>query len=123
MSDLLAARLVFLLHLGFLAFVVFGGLLVAWKPRCAWLHLPALAWGVWIVSSHGLCPLTGLENGLLERVGAEGYDSGFIDHYLVPILYPPGLQPLHQTILAALLAGFNVLLYVFAWRRYRRGPA
>jgi hypothetical protein len=56
-TDLIAARCVFAFHLAFLGFVVFGGLLVAWRPRVfVWLHLPALAWGVWIVASHGLCP-------------------------------------------------------------------
>ncbi len=119
MTDLIAARLVFALHLAFLAFVVFGALLVAWRVRWAWLHVPALAWGVWIVMSHGLCPLTGFENTLLDRAGVAGYDGGFIDHYLVPILYPPGLQPMHQTLLGTALALFNLALYGWAWRRHR----
>lgn len=117
MTDLIAARLVFLLHLAFLGFVVFGGILVARRARWAWLHVPALAWGIWIVMSHGLCPLTGIENALLERAGVGGYDGGFIDHYLVPLLYPPGLQPIHQTLLGSALVVFNALLYALAWRR------
>ncbi|MDB5973058.1 MAG: hypothetical protein JWQ90_5508 [Hydrocarboniphaga sp.] len=118
MTDLIAARCVFALHLGFLAFVVCGGLLVAWRPRVwAWLHLPALAWGVWIVASHGLCPLTTIENSLLDAAGVAGYDGGFIDRYLVPLLYPPGLTPTVQTGLAVLLAVWNLGWYALGWRR------
>ncbi|WP_428312395.1 DUF2784 domain-containing protein [Hydrocarboniphaga sp.] len=121
MTDLIAARSVFALHLAFLGFVVFGGLLVAWRPRqWVWLHLPALVWGVWIVASHGLCPLTLLENSLLEHAGVAGYDDGFIDHYLVPLLYPPGLTASVQTLLACLLVLWNLGLYAIGWRR-RRG--
>jgi hypothetical protein len=119
-TDLIAARCVFALHLAFLAFVVLGGLLVAWLPRVwVWLHLPALAWGVWIVASHGLCPLTVLENSLLDAAGKPGYDGGFIDHYLVPMLYPPGLTAGVQTGLALLLVIWNVGLYAVGWRRGR----
>lgn len=121
MTDLIAARCVFTFHLAFLGFVAFGGLLVAWRPRVwVWLHLPALAWGVWIVASHGLCPLTVLENSLLDSAGVPGYDGGFIDHYLVPLLYPPGLTPAAQTLLALALVVWNVGLYAVGWRR-RRG--
>lgn len=120
MTDLIAARSVFALHLAFLGFVVFGGLLVVWRPRVwVWLHLPALAWGVWIVASHGLCPLTVLENSLLQGAGVAGYDDGFIDHYLVPLLYPPGLTAAAQTLLACLLMLWNLGLYAIGWRRYR----
>ena len=121
MTDLIAARCVFAIHLLFLGFVVFGGLLVAWRARVwFWLHLPALVWGTWTVASHGLCPLTTIENRLLDAAGAAGYDGGFIDHYLVPLLYPPGLTPAVQTLLALLLVMWNVGLYAVGWRRWRR---
>ncbi len=45
--GLLADCLV-LIHLGFVLFVVLGGLLVLRWPRLAGLHLPAAAWGAWI---------------------------------------------------------------------------
>ena len=120
MPALLAAKAVFLLHLAFLAFVVFGCLLVLWRPSMGWLHLPALAWGVWIVTSHGLCPLTTLEGQLLARAGAAGYDGGFIDHYLVPLLYPPGLTSRIQTGLGIALALWSLAIYGLAVRRWCR---
>ena len=120
MTALLAAKAVLLLHLAFLSLVVFGGLLVVRRPRLAWLHLPALAWGVWIVASHGLCPLTVLEGQLLAKAGVPGYDGGFIDHYLVPLLYPPGLTPQNQTGLGIALALWSLAIYGLVVRRWRR---
>jgi hypothetical protein len=116
----LAADAVLVLHLCFIAFAACGALLVLWRGRIAWLHLPALAWAAWIVASHGICPLTPLENALRRAAGEAGYAGGFIDHYLVPLIYPPGLTPEHQDWIAAGLVALNALLYGFALFRRRR---
>jgi len=122
MSWALAADAVLVLHLAFIVFASAGALLVVRWPRVAWLHLPALAWATWIVATHGLCPLTPLENALRERAGAQGYAGGFIDHYLMPLIYPPGLTPAVQNGLALALVACNTLLYGWAlFRRLRRG--
>ena len=118
----LAADAVLLLHLLFILFVALGALLVAWRPRWAWLHAPALAWGLWISLTHGICPLTPLENALRHLAGEAGYAGSFIDHYLVPLIYPPGLTPAHQFWTATLLAAYNLLLYGWAVFRHRRRP-
>ena len=105
------ADLLVVLHLAFAAFVVFGGFL-AWKWR--WLvfaHLPALAWGLWVETSGRICPLTPLENHFRHLAGQLGYQGGFLDHYLVPILYPPGLTRPDQWVLAVLLFAINILAY------------
>ncbi len=115
---LIAAQAVLLLHLVFVLFAVLGSALVYWRWRIAWLHLPALAWGVWIELTHGLCPLTTLENHLLREADAPGYGGGFIEHYLMPLLYPPGLQPSHQVWLAAALLGINLVGYGLAIRKH-----
>ena len=119
----LAADAVLVLHLAFILFAILGGLLVAWRPRIAGLHLPALAWAAWIVATHGICPLTPLENALRQRAGEAGYGGGFIDHYLVPLIYPPGLTPAHQNWLALVLVAANTLLYGWALFRIRRRSA
>jgi hypothetical protein len=116
--SLLADGLV-LLHLAFVGFVVFGGLLVAWRIRLAWLHLPAAAWGLWITLSHGICPLTPLENHYRALAGEASYSEGFIAHYILPMLYPPGLTATHQRWLGAALVIGNLLLYGWAWWRWR----
>jgi hypothetical protein len=120
MAAAVAADAVLVLHLAFILFAALGGLLVVWRAAAAWLHLPALAWATWIVATHGICPLTPLENALRRAAGQAGYPGGFIEHYLVPLIYPPGLTPAHQLWLAALLAGSNALLYGWAFLR-RRG--
>ncbi len=119
MAWRLLADLLVTLHLAFAAFVVFGGFL-AWKWRWAVLvHLPALVWGFWIETSGRICPLTPLENHLRHLAGEAGYQGGFLDHYVVPILYPPGLTRPDQWVLAALLLAINLLAYGALLRPHR----
>lgn len=121
--SLLADSLV-VVHFAFTTFVVFGGFLT-WRWRCiAWLHLPALAWGVWVEVSHSICPLTPLENHLRALGGEAGYSGGFLAHYLGRILYPPGLTWQVQWALAALLLLINLVAYGgFLWQRRNRPAA
>lgn len=119
MITRLAADAVLVVHLAFILWAVLGGLAVLWRPRMAWLHLPAVAWGVWIEVTHGICPLTPLENHFRGLAGQAGYDGGFIEHYLVPLIYPAGLTPTHQWLMAAVLLLINVGIYGWAWRRWR----
>ena len=113
------ADAVLLLHLAFVAFVVLGGLLVLRWPRAAWLHLPAAAWGAFVELYLHYCPLTPLENRLREQGGLGTYDSGFIDHYIIPVIYPPGLTPGMQLLLGIVLVVVYAAVYGYAWRRYR----
>lgn len=116
----LLADAVVLMHLGFVLFVVLGGLLVLRWPRLAWAHLPAAAWGVWIEWSAGVCPLTPLENDLRRAGGEAGYPGSFVDHYVMPVLYPVGLTPAIQVWLGAAVLAVNLAVYAVAWRRHRR---
>ncbi len=111
------ADIVFIAHLLFVIFVVFGGLLVALYKRVALLHLPALVWAVLLEWNAWVCPLTPLENWLLKRAGDAGYRGGFIEHYIVPVVYPNGLTREMQIILGTLLLAFNIAVY--AWLYYR----
>lgn len=110
------ANLVLCVHLAFILFVVAGGLLALrwrWAPFC---HLPATLWGVYVEASRGVCPLTPLENALRLATGASGYTGGFVEHYLVPIVYPAGLPHWAQPLLAGLLVLVNLLVYWIVWR-------
>jgi hypothetical protein len=102
---------------------VAGGFL-AWRFPFAWLaHLPALAWGVWIELSGSICPLTPLENHLRRLGGEAGYGGGFVEHYVIPLLYPPGLTRDVQWVLAAVLLAVNGFAYgglLLLARRKRR---
>jgi hypothetical protein len=105
------ADLLVLLHLAFAAFVIFGGFLT-WKwRRAALAHLPALAWGFWVELSGQICPLTPLEIHLRLLAGEAGYQGGFLDHYVLALLYPPWLTRPTQWVLAALLLGINLTAY------------
>jgi hypothetical protein len=117
----LAAALV-VVHFAFTAFVVFGGFL-AWRWRwVVFAHLPALAWGFWVEVSHSICPLTPLENHLRALGGEAGYEGGFIEHYLLRVLYPPGLTPDIQWVLAAVLLAVTAVAYAGLWVRHRARP-
>jgi hypothetical protein len=115
----LAADAVLVFHLGFVLFVIGGGFLALRDPRFAWLHLPAAAWGAGIELAGGVCPLTPLENRLRHLGGLSGYSGGFVEHYLLPALYPSGLTRSVEIVLGiAVLAG-NVAIYAVVFRRAR----
>jgi hypothetical protein len=105
------ADVVVLVHLTFILFVAAGGLLVLRWPRLAWLHVPAVVWGVLIELAGWICPLTPLENRLLGAGGETAYAGGFIDRYLMPIVYPTGLTRDMQLALAAAVIGVNLVIY------------
>jgi hypothetical protein len=119
----LLADAVLVTHAAFVAFVMLGGLLAWRRPRLAWLHLPAVAWGAWIELTGGVCPLTPLENRLRSLAGEQGYPGGFLEHYLLALLYPDGLTHELQLALALLVLAVNAVVYAVAWRRLRRDRA
>jgi hypothetical protein len=109
-----------LLHLLFVCFVVLGGVLVLVRPRCAWLHLPAAAWGACIELTGWICPLTPIENQLRRLGGQAGYGGGFIEHYVLSLLYPDGLTRRDQLVLAGLVLAVNLGVYTAVLLRRRR---
>lgn len=120
MAYRVLADVTVVLHLAFVAFVVVGGMLVAWWPRVAWLHLPAAAWGVFVELAGWVCPLTPLENWLRVRGGGPAYASSFVEQYLVPVLYPSSLTREVQWTLAGLVLLVNALIYLYVLRRRSR---
>lgn len=85
-----------------------------------WLHVPALAWGATVVTMGWVCPLTPLENHLRGMGGQQGYEGGFIEYYLISLIYPEGLTRGVQIVLAALLIIGNALIYTTVYRRLTR---
>jgi uncharacterized membrane protein YhhN len=118
------ADLVVLLHFAFVIFVVFGGLLVLRWPKVAYVHLPVAVYGVLIEFIGWVCPLTPLEKRLRESAGQEGYEGGFVEHYILPVLYPSGLTRGVQVALGALVILINLAIYaaIARGRRQRRDP-
>ena len=117
----LAADLVLLGHLAFVVFVAVGGLLALRWPRVAWVHVPVAIWGVAVELGGWICPLTPLENRLRAAGGEAGYAGGFLEHYLVPIVYPSGLTRGHQLALGVAVLVLNLAVYSVVIRRWSRG--
>ena len=117
MSARLAADAIVALHFAFIAFVVAGGALTLVDRRWAILHLPAVAWAAWTEFSGTVCPLTPWENALRAAAGERGYGDSFVDHYIVPLIYPPGLTAEAQVALGIGILLLNALVYGVAWRR------
>ena len=115
MYRFLAETVVFA-HLAFVLFVVLGGLLALKWRRIAWAHVPAALWGVVVELSGWACPLTPLEGWLRTKAGDETYAGGFVEHYIVPVLYPARLTRSLQCALGVAALVVNVLIY---WRVYR----
>jgi len=122
--DRVLADAVVVFHLAFIAFVLAGGILVLmWRRRVAWLHLPAVAWGAYAELTSTTCPLTPLENVLRRSAGQSGYSGGFVENYLIPIVYPAGLTPNMQVVIGAIVVAVNVAIYAMIWQRSRPGAA
>lgn len=107
----IAADGVVVLHLAFILFVFLGGLSLFWRPWMIWVHIPAAVWGGIVEFTGAGCPLTPLENHLRRAADLEGYSGGFIDHYIVPIVYPPGLTREIQVVLGVLILVINLAVY------------
>ena len=116
----LAADAVLAVHLAFILFILFGGLLALRWPKVAWIHLPTVVYGAAIEFVGWICPLTPLENELRSMAGRSGYEGGFIEHYLLPIIYPGGLTATVQIILGSVVVVLNVIVYAFVVRRLRK---
>ena len=124
MIPRLLADAVVLLHLVFIVFALAGGVLVLFRGYIAWLHLPAVAWAAYAEFTATICPLTPLENSLRKQAGQEGYDGGFVEHYLIPLIYPAALTPRLQMLIGAIVVAVNVAVYAAAlWRRSGRRRA
>jgi Protein of Unknown function (DUF2784) len=114
------ADLVLLAHAAFVLFVVFGGLVVLRRPRAAWAHLPAVAWGALVEFAGWICPLTLLENALRMRGGEVGYAGDFLGHVLSSLVYPAALTRGIQLGLGATVLLLNTAIY---WRLLLRRRA
>ncbi len=106
-----------IIHLGFVLFVVAGGLLALKWRRVVWVHLPAAAWGALVECVGEVCPLTPLENWLRARGGGVGYEDQFVERYLLPVLYPTVLTRELQVGLGVLVVAVNGLVYWAVARR------
>ncbi len=116
----LGAEFVLLTHFSFVVFVVVGGFVALRWPKLIYVHVPAAVWGAWIEFAGWICPLTPLENSLRRMAGDAGYEGGFIEHYLLGVLYPRGLTTQVQVILGIIVIAANILAYGLYWKRHHQ---
>ena len=107
----LAADLTLIIHFAFILFAVFGALLLLVSIKIVFIHIPSLIWASYIELTHSVCPLTYLENWFLQKANLVTYSQGFIQNYLVPIVYPNNLTEDFQTFLAVVLMIVNLIIY------------
>ena len=105
------ADLLVVFHFAFIVFVVLGGFLVLKWRRIAILHIPCVMWGALIELKGWICPLTPIENHFREAAGAAGYTGGFIDHYVMPLVYPEGLTREMQIAFGIVVISVNLFVY------------
>ncbi len=120
MLTLFAADMILLVHACFIVFVVFGAILVFRWPKIKWVHFAAVGWGALIEFSGWICPLTPLENLLRRSAGELGYSEGFVEHYVLALIYPAVLTRQWQFVLGVGVLVVNLLVYSAYYLRWRR---
>jgi hypothetical protein len=109
-------------HFAFIVFAVLGGFLVLWKRWIAWLHLPSVLWSGYVNLFGDVCPLTPLENRFRHLAGQAGYEGGFIEHYIAPLVYPGVMPELWGLISGLSVLIWNVLVYTLVVIQRRSDP-
>jgi len=117
MPYLLLADLVVIIHFSFVIFAVFGGILVLKWKRVMWFHIPVVFWAALVEIAGWICPLTPLEGWLRGKGGMESYEIGFIEHYILPVLYPSSLTRGVQIVLGISVFILNLLIYSWVFRK------
>ena len=116
----LAADIILIIHFLFILFVIFGALLFFIVKKIVFIHIPAIIWGSYIELTHSICPLTYLENWFLHKANLTTYSEGFIQNYLVPIVYPMNLTKDLQIFLGISLIVINIVIYVFIFGKLKK---
>jgi hypothetical protein len=120
MNYSIAADALVIVHLVFIVFVMLGGLLLLKWRWLIYLHLPAVAWGILVELFGWLCPLTPLEQRFRILAGETGYSGGFVQHYLLPVIYPAGLTREVQILIAISVITINLVIYSVIYVKYRQ---
>ena len=116
----IVANLLLIFHLIFILFVVFGALLFFVSTKIIFIHVPAVIWGSYIELTNSICPLTYLENWFLQKSNITTYSEGFIQNYLVPIVYPENLTKDLQIYLGIGLIVLNIIIYIFIYNKLKK---
>ena len=114
------ADILIVIHGVFILYVLFGAFLNFRWPKLIWWHVPAIIWGALVEYMHWICPLTPLENYFRHKAGIGVYEGDFIEHYIIPLIYPPDLTPQFQVWFGSLVIALNVVVYGLHFYRWKR---
>lgn len=120
MLNKILADFVALIHLGFILFVIFGVFLVFKYNKLVWIHLPVIIWATLISLYRWVCPLTPLENYLRSSAGEQAYQVGFIEHYILPIIYPGEMTQAIAIAMGVFVIVWNSVFYLIYFINKRR---
>jgi hypothetical protein len=110
------ANLVLLGHFLFVLFAVFGGFAILLDRRWAWLHVPVVAWSSIVNLAGWTCPLTPLEKRLRVAARQSGYEGGFVQHHIGPLVYPGGMPRRFELVAGISIVLWNAVVYAVLWR-------
>jgi hypothetical protein len=114
-----AATVVVVVHMAFLAYIVFGGFLGLRRLAWLWPSIATTLYSAYVTLASYTCPLTTLEKWLLEVGGRVPYEGSFIAQYLHDVLYPAQ----YKTAAWLIATGIALVSYAVVLTRWRRRPA
>jgi len=115
------ADAILLFHLLFILFALLGGIFVLYRRWVVFVHLPAAVWATFVGFTGWICPLTPLEKHFREVSGDLGYSGGFIEHYIIPVIYPAALEMDMHLLLGYIALVINLVIYMFVLYRKLKG--
>lgn len=110
-----AADLVLIAHFLFAAFAVFGGFLVLIDWRFMLVHLPAVIWSSVVNLANWTCPLTPMEKSLRRQAGQQAFETGWIRHYLEPLVRPLGMPRRMELVAGVSVLVWNLFVYAIVF--------
>jgi hypothetical protein len=113
-----AAILILLIHLIWIALVIFGALWTRGRPVWTALHILSLLWGIAVEAGPWPCPLTLAEQYCETRAGLAAYHGSFLLHTLDALVYP-NLPDWLVTVAGVAVCVLNLAIYAWRFRRYR----
>jgi len=116
----LAGNLTIIFHFVIIVFVIFGAFLMVLSKKIVWIHIPTVIYVVYLELTNTICPLTYLENWFLNKANLIGYSRGFIELYLMPIIYPLHLNLEIQFYLGIFLIINNIIIYAILRNSFKQ---
>lgn len=105
------ARLIAFIHAAYVAFVIFGSLLVLEWPILFWVHASAVVWAFATLALNLGCPLTPWEKGQWKLGGVEPYPEGFLQHHILRTRFAGESARITHTVLGVFVLALNLGIY------------